>query len=447
MKRVSIAVLAAATALVLGASELGAPGSAGAEPAFPKNFPSDQNQLPQLPTEGGIYDALPIQVPSKDRWYREPSNLASYRPGQIIRTREVQTRVAGIPFPVYTKQLLYRSENMHGDPIATATTVIIPGIPWVGSSRPVLSFQEAIDATDSSCNPSHTLQTGTFKEASLAVNWLAQGFAINVPDFDGQFNTFTTWDEGKMVLDSIRAVKNDKTLNLRKSGFALYGYSGGGSASIRAAGLRKTYAPDVELLGTALGGTPGDLVALAEYAAKKQTGIAGVGNFTMWLGFAGFSREYPEVFDAEKLLNKKGQGIVADMEGRCIYTAVATGMYRPINDYFKPGKSIETEPAIIKVLEDNSLDKHIPDTPILWFHGMWDELIPPSVVTPTVRKYRDAGADIRFVKMPLPEHVVNASVDAQPAQAWTSAILRGMDPGPTFWIDYPGPFPEGFPGA
>ncbi|RPA06279.1 lipase family protein [Gordonia sp. OPL2] len=424
------------------------PGSAGANPAFPHSFPPHQNQLPQLPREPDIYRALPIATPDTDPWYRDPPNIGAYRPGQIVRTRVVQTRILGIPFPVHTKQLLYRSEDAHGRPIVTATSVIIPGTPWTGSPRPVVSFQEAIDSTSSACNPSHTLQTGTFKEATLATSWLAQGFAVNVPDFDGKFNTFSTWDEGKMVLDSLRAVKNDTTLGLRRSGFALYGYSGGGSGSIRAAGLRKTYAPDVTILGTAMGGAPADLTAQARYATGAQPGVTGISNFTMWLGFAALSREYPEIFDAKRLLTPAGQKIVADLGDRCVYTAAMTGMWRPIRDYFQPGKTLEKAPGVMPLLRDLSLDKHIPDTPVLWFHGIWDELIPPStVVLPVVRKYWQAGADLRFVTIPLPEHVTNAAVGWMPAQAWISAVLRGASPGPRFKLDYPAPLPKGFPGT
>ncbi|NNG98148.1 lipase family protein [Gordonia araii] len=424
-----------------------APGAARGAPGFPRSFPHDQNQLPQLPREPDIYRQLPIPTPDQDRWYREPTNLAKYRPGQIIRSRVVQTRIVGIPFPVFTKQLLYRSNNVRKEPIATATTVIVPGIPWVGSPRPVVSFQEAIDATNSACNPSHTLQVGTFKEAALAQYWLAQGFAINVPDFDGQYNTFNTWDEGYMVLDSLRALKNDRTLGMRHSGFALYGYSGGGSGSMRAAALRKSYAPDVRILGTAAGGMPADLVAQARYATPHQPGVTGISNFTMWLGFAGLSRSYPEVFDAKKLLTRDGQRIVADMQSRCVYTAAMTGMWRPIKEYFKPGMSLETTPEVMRVLREISLDKHVPDSPLLWFHGIWDELIPASVVVPTAKKYWRQGADLRFITSPLPEHIVNAAVDWFPAQAWVSAVLRGLSPGPRFMLDYPAPLPPGFPGA
>ncbi|WP_067698471.1 lipase family protein [Nocardia jejuensis] len=422
-------------------------GVASADPGYP-TFPPDQNQLPQLPfSEPQIYDLLPIPVPDEDPWYDDPADIASYAPGQIVRSREVQTRVLGIPFPVYTKQLLYRSNDVHDNPIVTATTVIVPGIPWSGSARPVVSFQEAIDSTDSSCNPSHTLQTGTMKESTLVIYWLTQGFAINVPDFDGKFNTFNTYAEGKMVLDSLRAMKNDPGLGLTDSGIALYGYSGGGSGSIRAAELRATYAPDVRLLGTSFGGAPADLVAIAQYATQPQPGVAGTSSFTMWLGWAALAREYSDVFRPEDLLTEEGQTLLKDFEHRCYATIALSGVYRPISDYFQPGKSLEGSPEVMRVLRDNSLGKYIPDTPLLWWHGMWDELIPPSaVVIPTVNSYWERGADLRFYTVPVPEHITNAVTGWLPAVAWTSAVLRGLPPGPKFKADFQ-PLPPGFPGS
>ncbi|AYF77975.1 triacylglycerol lipase [Nocardia yunnanensis] len=423
-----------------------AAGIGSASPDFPPTFPSDQNQLPQLPSEPSIYAQLPIPTPAQDPWYDDPADLGDYAPGQIVRSREVQTRLLGIPFPVYTKQLLFRSNDVHDNPIVTATSVIVPGIPWIGSPRPVVSFQEAIDSTDSSCNPSHTLQVGTMKESALLQYWLEQGFAINIPDFDGKFNTFVTFAEGKMVLDSLRAMKNDPTLGLSDSGIALYGYSGGGSGSMRAAELRASYAPDVRLLGVAAGGVPADLTRQVDYAMVKQPGLAGIGNFTMWLGFAGFSREYPEAFPLADMLTTEGQQLVKDVSSRCYATIALTGFYRPIGEYFQPGKSLDDFPEAVKVLRENSLGKTIPDIPILWWHGMWDEVLPPSEALPTVNDYWNRGADLRFYTVPAPEHVVNAITGWFPAVAWTSAILRGLSPGPKFKADFQ-PLPPGFPGT
>ncbi|MFE3194177.1 lipase family protein [Nocardia sp. NPDC059240] len=419
--------------------------AACADTGYP-TFPPDQNQLPQLPTEPDLYGALPIPKPSQDAWYDEPADLDSYSPGQIVRTRDVQTRILGIPFPVYTRQILFRSNDVHDNPIVTATTVIVPGIPWAGGPRPVVSFQEAIDSTDPSCNPSYTLQVGTMKEAALAVDWLAQGFAINVPDFDGKFNTFNTYAEGKMVLDSLRAMKNDAGLGLADSGIALYGYSGGGSGSIRAAELRATYAPDIQLLGTAIGGTPGDLVAEAKYGMAQQPGLTGLGNFTMWLGMVSLAREYPDVFRPEEFLTEEGQRLLRDFQSRCLPTILATGMYRPLSEYFQPGKSLDSSPEVMKVLQDNSLGHYIPDTPVLWWHGVWDEIVPPSTVLPTIDSYWERGANLRFYTVPVPEHGTNAVTGWLPAVAWTTAILRGLPPGPTFKADFK-PLPPGFPAS
>ncbi|WP_280270999.1 lipase family protein [Nocardia wallacei] len=437
--------LAAACALV--ASVVGGSGAAFADPGFPPSFPSDQNQLPQLPREPDIYDALPIPAPDNDSWYADPPNLAELLPGDIIRTREVQTRLLGIPVPVFSKQLLFRSTDVHGNPIATATTVIVPGIPWVGSPRPVVSFQEAIDSTDSACNPSHTLQTGTFKEIALAQFWIAQGFAFNVPDFDGKFNTFNTYDEGRMVLDSLRAMKNDAALGLRDSAIAMYGFSGGGSATARAAELRQSYAPDVRIAGAAFGGAPPDLAAIADYATVPRPGVTGISSFTMWLGAAALAREFPVEFDPRRLLNAEGQQIIADLNSRCVYSAALTGMYRPISEYYAPGSQGLNDPAIQEVLRSQSLGKHIPDIPLLWWNGVWDELIPSSIVLPTVNDYWRRGADLRYYTMPLPEHLTNAVAGWLPATAWISALLRGLPPGPKFKLDYPSPLPPDFPGA
>ncbi|KAA8887061.1 triacylglycerol lipase [Nocardia colli] len=420
-------------------------GAATADPGYPA-FPPDQNQLPQLPTEPGLYDLLPIPVPAEDPWYADPPELETYAPGQIVRSREVQTRLLGIPFPVYTKQLLYRTNDVHDNPIVTATTVVVPGIPWLGSPRPVISFQEAIDSTNSACNPSYTMQTGTMKEVALLQYWLEQGFAINIPDFDGKFNTFNTYAEGKMVLDSLRAMKNDPGLGFADSGIALYGYSGGGSGSIRAAELRESYAPDVRLLGTTIGGTPADLVGIAKYATQPEPGLTGTSNFTMWLGMASLAREYPDVFKPEELLNAEGQQLLKDFQARCYATIALSGSYRPISAYYQPGKSMENSPEIVKVLQDNSLGKHIPDTPILWWHGLWDELIPPSTVIPAINYYWEHGADLRFYTVPVPEHITNAVTGWFPAVAWTSAVLRGLPPGPKFKADFQ-PLPPGFPGS
>ncbi|MFD6161828.1 lipase family protein [Nocardia sp. NPDC060256] len=431
MKNVFRAIVCAAV-LVVGF------GQATAAPLPP--MPPDQNQLPDLPKEPGIYRMLPVPDPANDAWYRPPADLDSLANGQIIRTRDVGTWVLGIPMPLTTRQILFRTTDSRDRPAATTTTVLIPGIPWTGSPRPILSYQEAIDGNSALCNPSYTLRAGVFKEITLLAGFLAQGFAVVVTDFDGFDGTqFLTFGEGKMVLDGIRAAKNEPGLGLADSAAGLYGYSGGGSGTARAAEMHRSYAPDVLVLGSAQGGVPGDMVSIARQNITHDQGIAnfsGPSNFTMWLALSNLAATYPEVFDPTEFLTEQGQAVLSNVEGRCIYTAAMTGAYRPVADYLKPGKGLD-DPGIQRILVGQSLGQpqNLPDMPVLMWHAIWDELLSfPDAIKSTVDSYWANGVDLRYFTNPIPEHVVGDVTAVPVAETWISAVLRGLSPGPKFRI-------------
>ena len=67
------------------------------------------------------------------------------------------------------------------------------------------------------------------------------------------------------MLDSIRATTAYSDIGIQAGAkVALWGYSGGATAVGWAAALHKTYAPEVNLVGVAQGGTPANLTAAAE---------------------------------------------------------------------------------------------------------------------------------------------------------------------------------------
>jgi hypothetical protein len=129
----------------------------------------------------------------------------------------------------------------------------------------VISFQSAYDSLNPNDQPSHAIAGGlTFggivPNVELAVFglFLTQGFAVIVPDTEGQRADFAAGPEyGMNTLDSIRAAFNSSTVGLPADArIALLGYSGGAIASEWAAELAPTYAPDVNgrLIGAAIGG-------------------------------------------------------------------------------------------------------------------------------------------------------------------------------------------------
>lgn len=397
-----------------------------ASPAGAEDF-----QLPPLPNEAQVYPAVvPLPTPQQDPWYDDPADLAAYAPGDVIRSRVVQTYALGIPVPVHTTQLLLRSTDARDNPIATATTVLMPGIPWLGpGARPLISYQEAIDSLGQQCNPSYTLRAGIQKEVALMAQFLSAGAAVVVTDFDGKRNTIMSPSEGRMVLDGIRAAQRGG-LSLEASPVGLWGYSGGGNSSASAAEQRQHYAPELDIRGSAQGGIPGDKVAIAPFAISGQQPQA---NFTGWLAILGLAREYPEFDQAlQTYLTPEGKRVAADLSDRCLYTAVGTTLLRPVADYL-------TDPAAALAAAHAGLSaasfgkpENTPDIPLLMWHSTTDQLLPAELaIDDIVAGYCARGANLRMFRVPFSEHISAEIVPEIGTVAWLLAVTAGADPGPT----------------
>ncbi|MFD6270074.1 lipase family protein [Nocardia asteroides] len=388
-------------------------------------------QLPPLPNEAQVYPAVvPLPTPQQDPWYDDPADLAAYAPGDVIRSRVVQTYALGIPVPVHTTQLLLRSTDARDNPIATATTVLMPGIPWLGpGARPLISYQEAIDSLGQQCNPSYTLRAGIQKEVALMAQFLSAGAAVVVTDFDGKRNTIMSPSEGRMVLDGIRAAQRGG-IGLEASPVGLWGYSGGGNSSASAAEQRQHYAPELDIRGSAQGGIPGDKVAIAPFAISGQQPQA---NFTGWLAILGLAREYPEFDQAlQTYLTPEGKQVAADLSDRCLYTAVGTTLLRPVADYL-------TDPAAALAAAHAGLSaasfgkpENTPDIPLLMWHSTTDQLLPAELaIDDIVAGYCARGANLRMFRVPFSEHISAEIVPEIGTVAWLLAVTAGADPGPT----------------
>lgn len=391
---------------------------------------ADDFQLPPLPNEAQVYPAVvPLPTPQHDPWYADPADLDSRANGDVLRSRVVQTYALGIPVPVHTTQLLFRSTDAQDTPISTATTVLVPGVPWLGpGARPLISYQEAIDSLGQQCNPSYTLRAGIQKEVALIGQFLSAGAAVAVTDFDGKRNTIMSPAEGRMVLDGIRAAKRGG-LGLEASPVGLWGYSGGGNSSASAAEQRRHYAPELEIKGSAQGGIPGDKVAIAPFAISGQQPQA---NFTGWLAVLGLAREYPEFDQALRTyLTPEGKQVAADLENRCLYTTVASTLLRPVADYL-------TDPAAALAAAHEALSaasfgrpENTPDIPLLMWHSTTDQLLPAELAIDEIAAgYCARGVNMRMFRVPMSEHISAEIVPELGTVAWLLAVTAGADPGP-----------------
>src|SRR5437588_455693 len=171
-----------------------------------------------LPLTWGASAAVAAPLPpSTDPFYVAPPSLASYAPGTILRSRQVDVSLGPVPVTKLTAkayQLLYRTNDATGDPVANVTTVIVPdGAPPAGG-RQLISVDDAEDSVDSNCAPSYQLQNGEQNngnlgaETTLAAPQLALGRDLVIPDAEGPKSEYiVTGMEGRATLDSVRAVE------------------------------------------------------------------------------------------------------------------------------------------------------------------------------------------------------------------------------------------------
>jgi hypothetical protein len=157
------------------------------------------------------------------------------------------------------------------------TTVVNPS----GSANAgLVAYLSFYDALGDKCSPSYTLRGGdpgqdnmelTTTEAGLVSGLASQGYAVTVPDFEGEDLHWVAGQEsGWSTLDSIRATESYLGMAATQK-VGLFGYSGGSIAGEWASELAPSYAPELNIVGTAIGGIPVDLAHNLAYINGSQS--------------------------------------------------------------------------------------------------------------------------------------------------------------------------------
>jgi hypothetical protein len=289
-----------------------------------------------------------IPPPSDDPFYVAPSGYESSAPGTILRSRPVPSALSLFQtIPLNLKgawQLLYRTTDSQGNPIATVTTVLVPKN---ADPKKLVSYQVAEDSGgEINCAPSYTLQTGSDTtyagtggiEAALIAAALNQGWIVNSPDWEGPKSTFITGKQaGYATLDGIRAAlaSGETTSVSSDAKVQMWGYSGGALASEFASELQSGYAPEIPFVGMAIGGvTPNVSNVLTTISGGLFAGIAAA-------GFIGLGNAYPDfgtyVQDSliEATKDEFNQG-----GKQCFNADVKQFAFQDMFKYFKQGEKV-----------------------------------------------------------------------------------------------------------
>jgi hypothetical protein len=361
--------------------------------------------------------------PSDDAVYTPPSPIPDVAPGTILRSRPVVVRGLGLPMPVRTYQVLYRSTDTQGRPDAVSGTV---GVLQDGRSdvdRPLVVYNIGTHGLGPTCAPSYLLRLGMDPEEPLMASAIARGYAVMVTDYEGLGtpgpHTYASGPTtGHAVLDGARAALHLPDLGLNpKAKTAIWGYSEGGLASTWAAELAKSYAPDVNLVGTAAGGVPANL----EHTARMLDGSYGSG--LLLAAAVGLNRAYPQL-KLDQILTDAGKQAAAAVASECVEQFAAQYSFKKLADYSKVPDPLAL-PQVRAVLDANNLGRRIPTEPMHIYEATNDELLPLADVHNLVTDYCRHGLAVDYHEYPG-EHLWVAGSGSFDALDWIAARFNGV---------------------
>jgi hypothetical protein len=385
--------------------------------------PEEEPPLSVEPADDPFYRAPEAPAHPRDKCApRCPSALERAKPGTILRVRPMTVTAFRFPVPVEGWQLLVRSTDSAGAPVAVVTSILLPLVPWVGGERPLFSHQAAIDALGDQCMPSYELRTGTHAEALSLVPALLAGWVVVTTDFEGPRHAYGAGPmAGQAVLDGIRAATRFAPAGLDGDAtpVGLMGYSGGGQATTWAAELQPTYAPELNVVGVAGGGVPADLNAVARHLdGALEAGIAIAAG-------VGIHREFPSMA-IDDLVNERGRQLIDSMSDACIeeFAASAPGVrWTDLSDVDDP----LALPQIVEALAANSLGKTAPTAPMYLYHSVADQLIPVAVADQLARHYCAEGvAPVFYDRSVAGEHIAYAVLGAPGAYGFLASRFAGV---------------------
>jgi alpha-beta hydrolase superfamily lysophospholipase len=363
-------------------------------------------------------------LPSDDPFYQPPLGYQHAEPGTVLRSRDVELAFLGlIPQPIKAVQLLYRTTNMHGEPEATGTTVIVPADVTPERPCPLLSYQCAIDAMASRCFPSYALRRRAKALGSIAQFELflvaaavAEGWAVSVPDHEGLRGLWgAPYEPGYRVLDGIRAALNSERVGLSPSApIGLWGYSGGGLASAWAAEMCGDYAPELDIVGAVLGSPVGDL----GHTFRRLNGGLFAGLPAMVV--AALAHIYPDLDRVIKEhTSEEGRALLDSLEKMTTVGAVVRMAHKNMGDYLdEPLEKILSTPEVTYVFDHIKLGVAVPTPPVLIVQAVYDYLIDVHDIDALADAYSAGGADVSYHRDAFNEHALLHPLSAPMALRW-----------------------------
>jgi pimeloyl-ACP methyl ester carboxylesterase len=374
--------------------------------------------------------AAPVQGPADSSFYTPPRPAANYAPGELVWWRPAALKLgAGAP-STNNWTFLYRTTDSNENPTFATGTIIVPRSGPTGVNRPLLAYAFGTQGLAPQCAPSKQLIAGTEYEAPNVIAALNKGFAVIGSDYPGFTNgsvpSYTAGkSEGYAVLDAVRAATQfgGASINIGAK-TVIWGYSQGGQAAAWAGQLHPTYAPNVNLVGIAAGGTPANL---RETAFNLD---GSVGASFLLQSIVGLSTEYPSQIPFDSLSNAAGKAARTDaITNLCTFAAFNKYINATLNQFTAGNKGLtqllNENPAISQVVDGQRAGLTKVNVPVYAYHGQADEIVPLAQSYQLKRDWCSRGTVVRFDLYPS-EHLTTLFQAAPTALQFLADRANGL---------------------
>ncbi|QBM88019.1 Secretory lipase [Metschnikowia aff. pulcherrima] len=383
--------------------------------------------------------------PSKDEFYKDPANIASFKEGEIIKWRDTPRRIRSFFVPSFRAerawQFMVKSTNTRGEPVGIVGTLIEPKN---ADTSKLVAYNHFTDAACVDCASSYSLLLGagvgtvsTQLEFIAVTQALRMGWYVLITDYQGQKAGFgASILNGHAVLDAIRGAlrSGDKSGLKPDARVGIWGFSGGTIPLAWAGALQPEYAPELtkNLVGVAVGGWATNLTSVLEIVdGGIQAGLVGS-------GILGIMTEYPEV--EKTLFSHVKKSLVRSLKSlykKCVVlsslTFLKSKFFKGRSPIFTEGENFLRRPEIKAILDENTLaiddSKKVPDVPFFVYHGEPDDLVPFGEAQRVYDMWCSQGIkSMEFAVSLTSDHTFEFIEGTGAAVSWLTNVLNGKAP-------------------
>lgn len=349
-------------------------------------------------------------------------------PGTLLRLEQY-----GGPTPqgATAYRILYSTTRADGSLAVASAVVVVPERPSDRST--VLAWQHGTTGVARQCGPSLGDNAITDEAVPGIQGAIDRGWTVVATDYpgqgtDGRYPYLIGEGEGRATLDGIRAAQQLTDVGTFDD-VLLWGHSQGGHASLWAAQLAGTYAPELHITAVAALSAASDPLQLAKDILATQSPLSAiVASFVL----VPYADEYPSL-SLSDVTHPGGLALAQSMASRCAIDSVALVSYLVMLgvQFDSPLFTIDLEQGPSHDLLVENIPSGDFTAPLFLGQGTDDEAIPIEIQRAFSERVCDAGHDVTVHEYPGYSHMGVIAADSPlpgDLYAWADEVLAGETP-------------------